>query len=134
VIDVEMFLDSFDIVGHRFADNELRRGITGRRSGRAQREEAYIAAPIDNEIGLEGLVKMVLVPDREFESTLKVARKFGVTNQHGDVSFGASISYGYLAMMNEWPQESAPEGPIFRTSIDARREQQLPTTERRADL
>jgi hypothetical protein len=128
MIDFEMFLDPLDIVGHRFADNELCRGITGRRSGRAKREEAYIAAPINDEIRLEGLVKMVLVPDRKLESTLKVARKFGVTYQHGDVSFGASISYGYLAMMNEWPQESAPEGPIFRTSVYARREQQLPTT------
>src|ERR1700730_5869434 len=73
MIDFEMFLDSFDIVGHRFADNELCRRITGRRSSRAQREEAYIASPINNEIRLEGLVKMVLVADREFESTLKVA-------------------------------------------------------------
>jgi hypothetical protein len=73
MVDIEVSLNSFDIVGHRFADDELRRRVAGRRSGSTEREQAYIAAPIDNQIGLEGLVKMILVADSKFESTLKVA-------------------------------------------------------------
>jgi hypothetical protein len=133
MVDIEVSLDSFDIVGHRLADNELRRKIAGRRSGGTKREEAYIGAPINNEIRPEVLVKMVLVADSKFESTLKVARKFGDTYKHCDVSFGASIPDGYLAIMNEWPQERMPDGPIFGTGEYARREQQLPTTQRRAN-
>jgi hypothetical protein len=133
MVDSEMSLDSFDIVGHRLADDELRRRFAGRRSGGTEREKAYIAAAIDNKIRVKVLVEMVLVADSEFESTLKVARKFGDTDKHCDVSFGASIPYGYLAMMNEWPQERAPDGLIFGTGIYGRREQQLPTTQRRAN-